>query len=219
MGDSERVLVPGRRGVRGTLDRPDSPESSADGVVVACPPHPQMGGDRRDRRLRAVSDALLDRGVACLRIDYGPWDEGRGERTDASNAFGWAREHEQYGRVGLFGYSFGAAVSLLVAASESDTPRELAAVSVLAPPAALGTTSASASAPAPVPDALADIACPVQVVYGERDDTVDWAPVVERARDRGAAVATMSADHHFVGQHDTVAGLVGGFLAGRLSRQ
>jgi alpha/beta superfamily hydrolase len=210
MGDSERVLVPGGRDVRGTLDRPGPPESSTDDVVVACPPHPQMGGDRRDRRLRAVSDALRDRGVACLRIDYGPWDEGRGERTDARNALGWAREHEQYDRVGLFGYSFGAAVSLLVAASESDASGGLAAVAVLAPPAALGAPSAS------VPDAIAGIACPLQVVYGERDDTVDWEPVVERARDRGAAVEGMSADHHFVGQGETVAELVGEFLASRL---
>jgi alpha/beta superfamily hydrolase len=211
MRDSERVVVPGGRDVRGTLDRPDQPESSTDDVVVACPPHPQLGGDRRDRRLRAVSDALRDRGVACLRIDYGRWDEGRGERTDARNALEWARGRERYDRVGLFGYSFGAAVSLLVAADEVDV-RGLAAVAVLAPPAVLGATSAS------VPDALAGIACPLQVVYGERDDTVDWEPVVERARDRGAAVEGMGADHHCVGQGETVAEFVGEFLARELGR-
>jgi len=209
MGDSERVRVPGGRDVRASLDRP---EAETDAAVVACPPHPGMGGDRRDRRLRGVSDALLARGVACLRIDYGPWDEGRGERNDARNALEWARE--RYGRVGLFGYSFGAAVSLLVAADESDAGRAPAAVAVLAPPAALGTTSGSNAAS--VPDAISRIVCPLQVVYGERDETVDWEPVVECARERGVSVHEVSADHHFVGQHEKVADVVGEFLVARL---
>jgi len=208
MGDSERVRVPGGRDVRASLDRP---EAETDAAVVACPPHPGMGGDRRDRRLRGVSDALLARGVACLRIDYGPWDEGRGERNDARNALEWARE--RYGRVGLFGYSFGAAVSLLVAADESEAGRAPAAVAVLAPPAALGAESDAE----PTPGAVDSIACPLQVVYGERDDTVDWEPVVERARERGATIHEVSADHHFVGQHEKVADVVGEFLAGRLA--
>jgi len=51
-----RLRVPGSRDVRAILDRRDSPA-----VVVACPPHPGMGGDRSDPRLRAVSDALGER--------------------------------------------------------------------------------------------------------------------------------------------------------------
>jgi MFS family permease len=62
-----------------------------------------------------VSSALTGRGLACLRFDYGPWDGGRGERTDVVNAIGWARE--RYDRVGCFGYSFGATVGLLAASA------------------------------------------------------------------------------------------------------
>ncbi|MEF8822225.1 MAG: alpha/beta hydrolase, partial [Halovenus sp.] len=40
----------GARDVRVSLDGGES-----DRVVVACPPHPQLGGDRHDSRLRAVS--------------------------------------------------------------------------------------------------------------------------------------------------------------------
>ncbi|MFC7019421.1 MULTISPECIES: alpha/beta hydrolase [Haloarcula] len=195
---SEPVRLPGGRDVAGTLDSP-----AADRAVVACPPHPRYGGSRSDQRLRAVSDALAP-DVAVLRIDYGPWDEGRGERTDAERAVAWAAE--RYASVGLFGYSFGAGVAIRAAAepggrTETAAPNALA---TLAPPAESGGES--------VADALEGVRCPTQVVYGERDDTVDWRPVVERARDLGHAVESFRADHHFVGRAATVGDVVAAFF-------
>jgi len=202
---SRTVLVPGARDVRGTLDTPD-----ADACVVACPPHPQMGGTRTDRRLQAVADQL-DPDVACLRFDYGPWDEGRGEVTDCRNALAWARD--EYGdgngrRVGLFGYSFGAGVALVAAARESVDGTCPAAVSVLAPPNRLNDLEAAR--------AIADIACDLQVLYGERDTTVDWEPAVEAAHETGAEVTPLPADHHFVGQDEKVGGAAASFFRARL---
>jgi len=194
---SETVVVPGDRDVRASLD-----SSGAGACVVACPPHPQMGGDRTDSRLRAVSDALAP-DVACLRIDYGPWDEGHGERRDALAALDWARE--PHDTVALFGYSFGAGVALLAA-----TDAEPAALSVLAPPAALADDLDAIAA-------LAALDCPVQVVYGERDSTADWEPVVERARELGHAVEPVPADHFFVGQSGTVGSLAAEFLESELT--
>lgn len=194
--DHRDVVVPGARDVRGTLDGPES-----EACVVACPPHPQLGGTRSDRRLTAVADALADRGIATLRFDYGEWDDGRGERADITNALSWARE--RYDRIGLFGYSFGAFNALLVAAEIE----YLVGVSVLAPDEK-------------AVDALADITAPLQVLYGVRDTTVDWKPVVERARELNDAgrdppieLIECSADHHFVGQDEKVAGHVSEFLA------
>ncbi|WP_129113013.1 CocE/NonD family hydrolase [Halegenticoccus tardaugens] len=218
--DGEAVLIPGGRDVRATLDaaeRADGTDESgdepangggkaagrADAVVVACPPHPQHRGHRGDDRLVAVSDALAERGVDCLRFDYGEWDGGRGERADAHNAIRWARE--RYDRVGLFGFSFGAAVALLVAADRAD----LAAVSALAPAASLDADLDAANA-------VDGIAAPLQVVYGVRDDTVDWGPVVDRARERDADVVELRADHFFVGQGRKVGEAVAAFLAPRL---
>ncbi|MFC7153975.1 dienelactone hydrolase family protein [Halomarina halobia] len=189
---SEPIVLGGVRDARGTLDAPD-----ADACAVACPPHPQLGGHRGDRRLTAVSDALAP-DVACLRFDYGAWDEGRGERADAVTAVRWARE--RYDRVGLFGYSFGGAVALL-AAAESDVD----AASALAPASRLPAGLDAAAA-------LDAIDCPVQIVYGERDTTAEWEPVVERARELGYEVEAMRADHHFVGQGEKVAGRVAAFL-------
>jgi len=196
--ESEQLPIPGGRDVRAALDRP-----GGDACVVACPPHPQMGGKRTDTRLRAVSDALPD-DCACLRFDYGPWDEGRGELADARNALAWARDG--YDPVALFGYSFGGCLALLAAARESRAGTPPAAVAALAP----------ASRLAPDLDAAAEldeVACPGYVLYGERDATADWEPVVERARELDWTVEPIGADHHFVGQASKVGERVGSFLA------
>ena len=197
---SERIVIPGRRDVRAALDGGDGAAA-----VVACPPHPQYGGDRRDERLRAIGRALGEEGVDCLRFDYGEWDEGRGEATDAGNALDWARE--RYDRVGLLGYSFGGAVALVVAARRESG--RLGAVSALAPAPDLPAGFDAVGA-------LAEIDAPGQVVYGTRDGTVDWEPVVERAEGLGWETADLPANHFFAGHVPEVATTVGEFLIERL---
>lgn len=192
----DAVAIPGGRDVRATLDD----DGEATRVVVACPPHPRYGGSRSDQRLVAVSDAFVKCGVACLRIDYGPWDDGVGERRDAANALAWASD--RFERVGLFGYSFGAGIALQAAATvEAAVPPD--AVSVLAPDA-------------DAVDSLDRITSPVQIIYGERDETVNWHPVVERARERGFTVDSLPANHHFVGQTGRVGVLVADFFVAHL---
>ena len=224
----DAVLVPGGRDVRGRLDRVDDAATRADGCVVACPPHPQHRGHRGDERLRAVSDGLTARGLDCLRFDYGDWDEGYGERADVRNAVDWVRE--RYDRVGLFGFSFGGTLSLLVASKardgehradtgghadtgdRADTASPVDAVSALAPTAQI-TAELDAAA------ALPAIDCPTQVVYGTRDDTADWEPVVAAAEDAGVTTVELAADHFFVGQADTVATHVAGWLPDAIARE
>lgn len=191
------VLVPGPRDVRGTLAEPDDGAAS---IVVACPPHPQHGGSRTDSRLVAVAERLRENGIACLRFDYGAWDEGYGEREDVRNAIRWASE--RYDRVGVFGYSFGGSLALLASAT---VDQSVVGVASLAPTAQLADDLDAR-------DALSELACPVAVLYGERDTTVDWEPVAELARDRGDEVVELPADHFFVGQTDTIVAEVGGFF-------
>ncbi|MFC6767733.1 alpha/beta hydrolase [Natrinema soli] len=198
------VLVPGGRDVRGTLSEPaDEPLA----IVVACPPHPQHGGSRSDSRLVAVSDALVTVGIACLRFDYGAWNEGSGEREDVRNAVRWAREWADGMDgddipVGVFGYSFGASLALLASADVDPDPD---AVAVLAPTAQLGDGLDAL-------EALKTLEAPVHVCYGERDTTVDWEPIVERARDRGDDVTALAADHFFLGNADEIASSVSEFF-------
>lgn len=191
------VLVPGGRDVRGRLEEPDGdPEA----IVVACPPHPQHGGSRTDQRLIAVSETLREAGVACLRFDYGPWDDGDGECEDVRNAIRWA--DDRYDRVGVFGYSFGASLALLAAAS---VDRPLLGVAALAPTASLGPELEAT-------DALSTLEVPTLLLYGERDTTVDWEPVVELARERGDETVALPADHFFLGTREEIARNVGEFF-------
>ncbi|ELZ06746.1 alpha/beta hydrolase [Natrialba aegyptia] len=209
------VLVPGGRDVRATLTEPDA---ETDAIVVACPPHPQQGGSRTDSRLVAVADRLRENGVACLRFDYGEWDEGYGEREDVRNAIRWATE--RYDRVGLFGFSFGASLSLLAPADLDAAEPPVAAVAALAPTARLAADLDAVRA-------LESLDCPARIVVGERDTTADWKPVVERAAELGDEnenenefeVVTLSADHFFVGQTDTVAETIGPFLESALCEE
>ncbi|WP_181692921.1 alpha/beta hydrolase [Natronomonas sp. LN261] len=180
---SDSVVVPSDREVRGTLDSPES-----DRCVVACPPHPRMGGSRSDPRLEAVSESLS---CACLRFDYGAWDGGRGELGDTRDALAWARD--SYDRVGLFGYSFGGCLAVVAAARESVAERPPEGVVALSPAAALSKDIDAVAA-------VAAVECPIAVVYGERDTTVDAEAVADRIRERGGEVLTLPADHHFVGQ-------------------
>lgn len=192
------VVVGGARDVRATLDG-----DAGAACVVACPPHPRHGGSRSDGRLRAVSDALVERGVDCLRIDYGPWADGEGEVRDARVSIRHCREELGYDRIGLFGYSFGGAVALLAAGGA-----DIAAVSALAPAGRLADRDAATAA--------ASLAIPTQVVYATRDTTVEWEPVVDAARERGGDVVELPADHFFVGQTAKVADTVAPFLAAAL---
>lgn len=194
---SEDVVIPGARDVRGTLDSPG--ERSC---VVACPPHPDHGGHRGDPRLRAVSSALGDAGIACLRFDYGTWDGGESVVTDADQAVTWA--NTQYRDVAVFGYSFGGAVALLAASELA-----LAGVSVLAPAASLSTDLDAAAA-------VDDLTMPLQVVVGTRDSTVNWEAVVTSARRQGHTIIEHPADHFFVGQYDRIADEIAPFLATQL---
>ncbi len=180
---SEQVLIPSDRDVRGTLDRPGRAD-----CVVACPPHPEYGGSRSNPLLKAVSDAV---DCACLRFDYGDFDEGRGELEDTLDALAWARD--RHDTVSVFGYSFGGCLALVAAARESRAGRPPAAVGALAPAARL-TDDVDAVA------AVADVDCPIGVVYGERDTTVDAAAVADRVREHGRMVESIPADHFFVGQ-------------------
>lgn len=222
----EPVVVPGARDVRGTLDRADhsndvdrADHSNDEGrlenaIVVACPPHPNYGGDRTDRRLRAVADRLVAAGIDCLRFDYGPWDEGPGERSDAANAIGWA--DARYDRVGLFGFSFGGTIALVEAAENEAVD----AASALAPTARLSSAIDAV-------EALDRLVVPSQIVYGTRDSTADWEPIVDRVRaieDEGGGdspedridLVEIEADHFFVGQTGKVAEPIGAFFEASL---
>jgi alpha/beta superfamily hydrolase len=228
---SDIVVIPGGRDVRATRDTAND-TAPPETLVVACPPHPRRGGSRHDRRLQAIAEAVTEAGADCLRIDYGAYDAGRGECVDVERVVEWASKRAE--RVGLVGYSFGAAVALCVAARDATDTSVVDGVIALATPSQLpiaaGTDSTRAGETAPALDAddhsiderehaewsavaalstLADSDCTVNVVYGTRDSTVETGSVVEAARSAGSAVVDVDADHAFSGRLDEVADVVG----------
>ncbi|MDY6764207.1 MAG: alpha/beta hydrolase [Halobacteria archaeon] len=165
-------------------------ETEGKHCVVACPPHPLHGGNRNDRRLIDVCKELKERGISCLRFDYGDWDDSEGETQDVIEAVEFAQA--RWERIGLFGYSFGAFVSSK-AVKEIKTGVEC--LGLLAPP---GRAS----------DFLEGVEIPVYVLAGERDSTVDSSRVVETVE----RSELLPADHFFVGQGPKVARRFGDFF-------
>jgi len=93
--------------------------------VVVCHPHPLYGGDLSNNVVEAVCAALVGRGLAALRFNFrgvgqsqGEFDRGWGEQDDLRGALAFlaAQPEADPARLGVAGYSFGAAVALAVGA-------------------------------------------------------------------------------------------------------
>ncbi|MDY7080866.1 MAG: alpha/beta hydrolase, partial [Halobacteria archaeon] len=141
---------------------------------------PLYGGNRGDSRLTSLAEALNARGIECLRFDYGDWDDGVGETQDVIEAVEYAGEN--WGRVALFGYSFGTVVASNALDDISD---EIEALGLLAPPDEVADNLGGAS-----------LAIPVYAVAGERDTTVDSSRVIESIEN----AEWLEADHFYVGR-------------------
>ncbi len=107
-------------------------------AAVVCHPHPLYGGSMDNNVVRAISGALVERGIAALVFNFrgvggsqGSFDGGRGEQDDVRSAMDWLRGQAEVDgeRTGLVGYSFGAAVALAVASSD-ERVKALALVSL-----------------------------------------------------------------------------------------
>jgi uncharacterized protein len=168
------------------------PPGAVAGVVV-CHPHPRYGGDMDNPVVLTATEACAGQGLATLRFNFrgvggsgGGWDEGRGERDDVRAALAHLRGLLRGpARVGLAGYSFGAAMAAAVAAGEAP-----AGLALIAPPLA--------SPNWPGPGALA-VAAPLLVVAGSDDTHCPRPGLAALAAALPAATVTVidGADHFF----------------------
>ena len=109
----------GELSLEGSLHLP-SEDGRFPGVVI-CHPHPQYGGDMYNVIVASLARSLCDTGIAALRFHFrgvdmseGSFDGGIGEIQDAVEAMNYLSLHDNIdaSRVGIAGYSFGAAVTL-----------------------------------------------------------------------------------------------------------
>ena len=129
------IMFPsGELALEGTLHLP-AEEGRFPGVVI-CHPHPQYGGDMYNAIVASLAQSLCHAGIAALRFNFrgvdmseGSFDGGVGEIEDAVEALSFLSlsDNVDASRVGIAGYSFGAAVAL-AAAWRSDTAQAVASI-------------------------------------------------------------------------------------------
>ncbi len=153
--------------------RMDTPPAPARAVAVICHPHPLFGGSMDNKVVYTLARALQQRGCVAVRFNFrgvgqsgGVHDQGKGELDDAATVLAHAQESYPGLPVVLAGFSFGAFISLVLAARE--TPRALVTV---APPLSYVA-----------PTELVRPDCDWLLVHGAADDVVDCADTLARVR-------------------------------------
>ncbi len=195
LGQSRRAAHPEESGEGGRLE----------GGLVVCHPHPQYGGDMRNNVVAVLCDAAVASGIAALRFNFrgvgasqGAYDNGVGEQRDVERALNYLRGLPEVDpeRIALAGYSFGASLALRSA------PPDLRALIAVSTP-----TSGR------LPDL--DLACPLLLVSGDRDEYSDPGALrgfAEASGPRAELVILPGVDHFWWGSDERLAAVVAGFL-------
>jgi len=199
--------------LEGVLTLPDTAVEPVPAVVI-CHPHPLYGGDMHNDVVIRLRDAVLERGIAALRFNFrgtgrsgGDHAGGYEEREDVFAALDALRRRGDAidpHRLGLAGYSFGAAVALNAAPATG--ARAICAVSP--PPQMLDFT------------AQFGVEIPVLLIAGDADpiapaSRIEQLPAALGPRAQARIVA--GADHFWWGHQDELATLVGAFFAEHLA--
>ena len=130
----------GELSIEGMLHLPQNTTDRAPGVLV-CHPHPRHGGNMHNNVVVGLTDRLVDDGFAVLRFNFrgvgnseGAFNWGSGETDDADAALEFLslREEVDGSRIGIAGYSFGAAVAIQ-SATDSTLAQAVTAIACPAP--------------------------------------------------------------------------------------
>ena len=197
----------GELALEATLHLP-AEEGRFPGVVI-CHPHPQYGGDMYNVIVATLAQRLCDAGIASLRFHFrgvdmseGSFDGGIGEIEDATAAMDFLslNENVDASRVGIAGYSFGAAVAL-AAAFRSDVPQAL--VSIACPSRVFNEMSAQ------------ELLLPKLLILGEHDHDFpaqQFKFMARRFTEPKDVEVIRGADHFFGGHVSEVVGLATDFF-------
>lgn len=138
--DQPITIDSGELGIEGMLRLPENATDKVPGVVV-CHPHPRYGGDMNNNVVLGLTERLTRDGFAVLRFNFrgvggseGSFDWGGGETDDADAALETLslRDEVDGSRIGIAGYSFGAAVAIQ-SATDSTVAHAVAAIACPAP--------------------------------------------------------------------------------------
>ncbi|MHA1804902.1 MAG: alpha/beta hydrolase [Promethearchaeota archaeon] len=80
-------------------------------------PHPQFGGTMHNNVVSAIFEKCVEENISCLRFNFrgvgkstGTHSNGRGELSDVKACIDFLVKKKQKARVGIIGYSYGAAI-------------------------------------------------------------------------------------------------------------
>ena len=204
----QNIMFPsGDLALEGTLHLP-SEEGRFPGVVI-CHPHPRYGGDMYNVIIATMAQSLCNAGIAALRFNFrgvdmseGSFDGGNGEIQDAEEALNYLSlsENVDASRVGIAGYSFGAAVAM-AAASRSNLAQAI--VSIACPSRVFNEMSAQ------------EMLLPKLLILGEHDHDFpaqQFKFMARRYSDPKQVEIIGGADHFFGGHVAQVVGLATSFF-------
>ncbi|MEM2924413.1 MAG: hypothetical protein QXJ68_01825 [Methanocellales archaeon] len=171
--------------------------NKANAGVVLCPPSPVKGGNRDDKRLVAIAEKLAQCSMLALCFDYrAEYTDGLREVEDAISAIDYLKERT--GKVGLYGYAFGAVV-----ASNAAIFREVDAIVFQA---LLKHTD--------LISARVDQTCPKLFIHSLRDevaDIIDLEYLYKIAREPKQKLL-METDHFYEDKIEELAEVVSAFF-------
>ena len=203
--DSEGVAI------EGVLSTPE-PLSDDCGIVIACHPHPMLGGDMDNSLILAICSALNRRGIASLRFNFrsvggsaADFSNGVLEGNDlAAAAKAMRRWPGLNGRkLAVVGYSFGAGVAL----RHLRRLGKVRGIVLVAPPV---SSTACLARRWRRPSALC--------VAGTRDGISPPQMLRDQLIKTGVDLVEIEeADHSFAGCEERVGELATDFLADRLA--
>ena len=193
--------------LEGTLSKPDDGISHT-GVVI-CHPHPLRGGDMYNNVVEAVYGELAARQIVALRFNFRGVGASGGSAHDSSGHLDDIRAAVDYlitleevdpDRIGLAGYSYGAAMVLRYAVGDE----RLRAIAVVSP------------AMTPMRhDPILKYDRPKYLISGEKDGIVTLSKfnyLVDSVMEPKQYTVAAGVDHFWVGYEDAMAGDVAEFL-------
>ena len=190
------LTLPGPAGdLEMIVDSPGPEATPRPLVAIVCHPLPTEGGTMHNKVVTMAARALRECGASTVRFNFrgagastGHFDDGQGEADDLRAVAAWARQQRPDAQLWLAGFSFGAYVSLKVAAELK--PGMLISI---APPAGRNWDFA----------AIAPPECPWLVIQGEADEIVDpqavyaWIDSLKQLRQPPELVKIPDTSHFF----------------------
>ena len=184
-----------------------APVANPKGGFVVCHPHPLYGGDMDNPVVIRAAEVAQAAGYATLRFNFrgagaseGVHDKGRGEQEDVRAAMVALATHLPAGsRVGVMGYSFGAAMA--ARATRPSVPE--APLGLIAPPLGMYDFDFLQTSPGRLllVAGTADSYCPVEALHRLAAITSTEERVIE------------GADHFFFGKLYPLGEAIGAWLA------